>query len=151
VNKCVFPIFLIFLFLFSTTALSSEISQKANPQLTKTHVQKLKRIAGIISSEIIKRSIKTVSVEDFTDIKGRPSPIGKKMREEFVKQLMFIGKTNFNIVNNGSDVIIRGILIPFKEDKKWRLDIKVISSDTGQIITSYSGILKKLKTERRSF
>ncbi len=169
-NKCVFPIFLIFLFFFLTPAfcsdnppypplakggkggfVSSERGQKVHPQLPKTHILKLKRIAEIITSEIIKRNIKTVKVEDFTDIKGRPSPIGKKMREEFVKQLMFIGKTNFNIVNNGSDVIIRGILIPFKEDKKWRLDIKVISSDTGQIITSYSGILKKLKTERRSF
>lgn len=161
-------VFLIFIFFSLTSALcsdnspypplakggkggfvSSEINQKSNPHLSKTHILKLKRIAEIITSEIIKRNIKTVKVEDFTDIKGRHSPIGTKMREEFVKQLMFIGKTNFNIVNNGSDVIIRGILIPYKEGGKWRLEIKVISSDTGQIITSYAGIFKKLKSVRR--
>ncbi|MBM4137298.1 MAG: hypothetical protein FJ241_10780 [Nitrospira sp.] len=128
---------------------SSEISQKVNPQLTKTHVQKLNRIAKIISSEIIKRDIKTVKVVDFTDFKGKPSATGEKMSDEFSRQLGIFGKTNFSIVNNGADVIVTGTLIPFKEGGKWRLDIKVISSSTGKIITSYAGIFKKLKGVRR--
>lgn len=129
----------IFLFLFSTNTYPSEIQ---NLPLTKGNIQKIKHIAGIITSEITKRNIKTVMVKDFTDINGKPSSAGKAIAEEFTKQLISSAGKQFSVVNSNADAVITGTVAPFKEDNKWQIKIKVVSSDRGKIITSYSGVLR---------
>ncbi len=135
---------LIFVFLFSIAILSAEKGMEQQ-SLPKEHVKKLKRIAEFVAGELTRRAIKTVTVEDFTDFYGKPSATGTKMAREFSKQLAVIGDKNFSVLPSSAEAIVKGTLIPFKEGGKWKLDIKVISSDRGKIITSYTGILKKKK------
>lgn len=140
---------LIFLFSFSITALAAEKGQEQQSSLPREHVQKLKRIAEIVAGEMTGRGIKTVAVEDFTDFKGNPSAKGKVMAREFRKELASMSRTNFSVVDKGAEAIVTGILIPFKESGKWKLDIKAVSADKGRIITSYTGIFKKPKRAKK--
>ncbi|MBI5049718.1 MAG: hypothetical protein HZC11_02290 [Nitrospirae bacterium] len=141
-NRIFFCIFLIPLLLIPATIFSSE---RQSPSLTKETRQKLKRIAGIIASEITKRNITTVTVRDFTDINGKPSSTGKAIAGEFTKQMAFSAGKNFSVMSSSAEVVITGTVAPFKEDNKWQIKIKVVSSGTDKVITSYSGILKRLK------
>lgn len=129
----------------SVPAFSAQKGQKKPPSLPKEHVQKLKRIAGIISGELVKKGIQTVIVEDFIDLEGRHSSDGKLMAQELANQLTTIGKNSFSVIKSNASAIVKGTLIPFKGKKKWKLEIKVVYSDTGNIITSYTGILKTKK------
>lgn len=129
------------LFLFPMSALAEKKEQSSLP---KEQIQKLKRIAGIIAGEITRRSIKSVTVTDFKDIKGNPSKMGKTVAAEFRKQMEILGKTNFTIVDSGGGALVTGMFLPFKGGDKWRLDIKVFSSDN-KLITSYSGFFRKIK------
>lgn len=135
------------LVLFSI-AQSSEKSQDQPVSLPKEHVKKLKRIAEIIAGEISNGLIKTVTVEVFTDFKGKPSKIGKAMANEFKKHLMSLAGADFSIVDTGADAVIGGVLVPFKGGDKWKLDIKVVSQDK-KIVMSYTGIFKKAKTAKK--
>jgi len=161
----VFSVFTAFVFLlmFSADALPvvdstprAEKAQKQNPSLPKEHVQKLKRIAGIIAGEITRRNIKSVTVMDFTDIRGNPSKMGETVAAEFRKQMEVLGKANFTVVDSRYDsstthgqpssegALVTGMFLPFKGGDKWRLDIKVLSPDN-RLITSYSGFFRKTK------
>lgn len=145
----------IFLFVCAADALPAEKGQKQNPSLSKEEVLKLRDIAVIISGEIIRRSIKSVTVMDFNDIKGNPSKMGKTASVEFRKQMEAVGKTRFTVVDSrydsqpsGGGALISGMFLPFKGGDKWRLDIKVLSPDN-RLITSYSGFFRKTKGVRK--
>ncbi|MBI4691585.1 MAG: hypothetical protein HY754_15175 [Nitrospirae bacterium] len=125
--------------LFSISSHSAE--KRQHPVLPKEYIQKLKRIAGFIAEEVVRRGIKTVMIEDFTDFRGNPSAKGRAMAGEFRKQLASKANADFIVVSNSAEAVVTGILIPFHKGGKWRLDIKVVS-DKGKIITSYSGIIK---------
>lgn len=135
---------LITLLLFFTLVFSSEGVQKYKP-LSEEHIQKLKKIAGVIAAEITRRDIKTIMVKYFTDIRGRPTMVTKEITEEFKRQLVFSGKNRFSVTSDNADAVVRGILTPFKDKRKWQLKIEVVSAKTGAIITAYTGILKKTK------
>ncbi|MDP2279019.1 MAG: hypothetical protein Q8K51_12420 [Nitrospirota bacterium] len=137
------PVF-IFLFVCAADVLPTEKGQKQNPSLSKEEVLKLRDIAVIISGEIIRRSIKSVTVTDFKDIKGNPSKMGKTVAAEFRRQMEALGKTNFTVVDSGGGAFVTGMFLPFKGGDKWRLDIKVFSPDN-RLITSYSGFFRKTK------
>jgi hypothetical protein len=134
----------IFLFICAANALPDEKGQKQNPSLSKEEVQKLRDIAVIISGEITRRNIKSVTVTDFKDIEGKPSKLGKTVAAEFRKQMEASGKTNFTVVDSGGSVFVTGMFLPFKGGYKWRLDLKVLSPDN-KLITSYSGFFRKTK------
>ncbi|MCX5716762.1 MAG: hypothetical protein NTW44_00320 [Nitrospirae bacterium] len=138
----------IFLFVCTADALPAEKGQKQKPSLSKEEVQKLRDIAVIISGEIIRRSITSVTVTDFKDIKGNPSKMGKIAVAEFRKQMEDLGKTNFTVVDSGGGAFVTGIFLPFKGGDKWRLDIKVLSPDN-RLITSYSGFFRKTKGAKK--
>lgn len=111
----------------------------------KEHSQKIKQIAGIIAVEINRRSIKTIEVKEFTDIRGRPSTAGKDVAKEFERQLAIAGGDSFKLVKGNAGAVVTGTLTPFKEKEKWQIKIKVVSAETGAVITTYTGILKKAK------
>ncbi len=139
---------LIILLLFFTPVFSpvfsSEGVQKYKP-LSEEHIQKLKKIAGFIAVEINRRGIKTVEVREFTDIRGRPSAVGKDLAKEFERQMAAAEGRGFAIIKNNAKAVVTGTLTPFKEREKWQIKIEVISAETGAIITAYTGILKKTK------
>lgn len=137
------------LFLSSIPALTADRSLERQPPLPQEHVRKLKRIAAFIADELQRRSVKSVTVEDFTDFYKRPSATGTRMAGEFSKQLTAIGNKNFMVVETGAEAIVAGTLVPFKDGGKWKLDIKVVSSGKGKIITAYTGIFKKAKTVKK--
>ena len=153
---------LVFLLMFSANVLPvvdstprAEKAQKQNPSLPKEHVQKLKRIAGIIAGEITRRNIKSVTVMDFTDIRGNPSKMGETVAAEFRKQMEALGKANFTVVDSRYDsqpssggALVTGMFLPFKGGDKWKLDIKVLSPDN-RLITSYSGFFRKTKGAKK--
>lgn len=142
-------IFLIPVFLFSTFVFSSEKSEKKSPALPKEYSQKLKRIAANIASEIAARNIKSVMVNDFTDLKGRQNETGKEMAKEFKKHLISAGAEKFSVTDSNAGAVVSGIIAPFKEKGKLRLQIKAISSDTGKTITTYTGVFKRQKEEKK--
>ncbi len=141
--------------------------------LSEKDIGRLRGIAGIFAREIISRArgvqtplgeektnvdctvchidmktdIKTVAVEEFKDIEGRPTKEGKEVADEFMRQLSLSGGSNLNIVTvrEGADIVISGTLIPFKGREKWRLNIKAVSLDTGRVITVYEGLLRAKK------
>jgi hypothetical protein len=137
----------IFLFVCAADSLPAEKAQKQNQPLSKEEVQRVRDIAVIISGEITKRSIKSVTVTDFKDIKGSPSKMGKTVAAEFRRQMEALGKTNFTVVDSGGGAFVTGMFLPFKGGDKWRLDIKVIEalSPDDRLITSYSGFFRKTK------
>lgn len=135
---------LVFLFVFVTDAIPAEKGQKQNPPLSKKEVQKLRDIAVIISGEITRRNVKSVTVMDFNDIKTSPSKMGKTVAAEFRRQMEALGKTNFTVVDSGGGAFVTGMFLPFKGGDKWRLDLKVLSPDN-RLITSYSGFFRKTK------
>ena len=137
------------LFLSSVPALAADRSLERQPPLPQEHIRKLKRIASFIAAELQRRSVKSVTVEDFTDFYKRPSATGTRMAREFSKQLTAIGDKNFMVVETGAEAIVIGTLVPFKDGGKWKLDIKAVSSDKSRIITSYTGIFKKAKTAKK--
>ena len=126
------------------TAPRAEKAQKQNPPLSKQEIQKLRDIAMIISGEIIRGSIKSVTVMDFKDIGGKPSKMGTTVAAEFRRQMEALDKTNFTVVDSGGGAFVTGMFLPFKGGDKWRLDIKVFLPDN-RLITSYSGFFRKTK------
>lgn len=138
------------LFLSSTPALTADRSLERQPPLPQEHVRKLKRIAAFIADELQRRSIKSVTVEDFTDSYKRPSATGTRMAREFSRQLAELGDKNFRVLPDGGDAIVTGVVVPFKSGGKIKLDIKVVSANRSKIITSYSGIfLKKARPAKK--
>jgi hypothetical protein len=134
--------------MFTADALSAEKAQKQKPPLSKEEVQKLRDIAVIIAGEIARKNIKTVTVMNFTDIKGNPSKKGRTVAAEFRKQIETIGKARFAVVDAGGGAFVKGMFLPFKGGDKWRLDIKVLSPDN-RLITSYSAFYRKTKGLKR--
>ena len=137
------------LFLSSIPALAVDRSLERQPPLPQEHVRKLKRIAAFIADELQRRSVKSVTVKDFTDFHKRPSATGTRMAREFSKQLTAVGDKNFMVLPNGGDAIVTGVVVPFREGGKLKLDIKVVSADGSKIITAYSGIFKKVKAVKK--
>jgi len=134
----------IFLFVLVSDALPAEKTQKQNPPLSKEEIQKLRDIAVIISEEITRRNIKSVTVLGFKDIKGHPSRPGKPVAAEFKKQLETVGKARFTVLESGGGALVTGMFLPFKGGDKWRLDIKVLSPDN-RLLISYSAFYRKTK------
>ena len=134
----------IFLFVCAADSLSAEKAQKQTPPLSKEEVQRLRDIAAIVTGEITKKGIKSVTVTDFKDIGGKLSKAGKTASVEFRKQMEVLGKANFTVVDSGGAALVTGMFLPFKGGDKWRLDIKVFSPDN-RLITSYSGFFRKTK------
>lgn len=141
----------IFLFVCAADSLPAEKAHKQNQPLSKEEVQRVRDIAVIISGEIIRRSIKSVTVTDFKDIGGKPSKAGKTVAAEFRKQMEALGKTNYTVADSGGAALVTGMFLPFKGGDKWRLDIKVIEalSPDNRLITSYSGFFRKTKGVRK--
>lgn len=139
----------LFLFISFMPALAAEHMPEGHSPLPGEHVRKLERIAQFIAGELQRRSIKSVTVEDFTDFYKRPSATGTKMAGEFSKQLAAIGDKNFTVLPAGGEAVVTGILVPFRTGGKLKLDIKVVSSDKSKIITSYTGIFKKAKAVKK--
>ena len=137
------------LLLSSTTALADDKSLEGQPALPQEHARKLKRIAAFIADELQRRSVKSVTVEDFTDFHKRPSATGTRMAREFSRQLAALGDKNFMVLPDGGDAIVTGVVVPFKSGGKIKLDIKVVSIERTKIITAYSGIFKKVKTVKK--
>ncbi|HAK89027.1 MAG TPA: hypothetical protein DHV16_04410 [Nitrospiraceae bacterium] len=135
--------FLAFVLLPSDIVLA-EKTQRYFPS-AKEHSQKIKQIAGIIAVEINRRGIKTVEVKEFTDIRGRPSAVGKDIAKEFERQMAAAEGRGFAIIKNDAKAVVTGTVTPFKEREKWQIKIKVVSAETGAVITAYTGILKKTK------
>lgn len=133
---------LIILLLLAVPLLAADKAQGQSFVLPKEHIQKLKRIADIVGKEIERKGIKTVTIENFTDSKGRPSARGMLMTKEFKKQFSAM---KLNVMDSGTEAVVKGTLIPFKSGEKWQLSIKVVSADKNRIITSYTGIFKKPK------
>lgn len=121
--------------------LASIVLAGKQPPLGEVHLQKLKRISKFIAEELTKRGIKTVVVEDFKDYEGKPSAEGSSMAKEFKKQLSF--NKGFTIVDEAGETVIKGTIIPFKGKRKWKLELRLLKADTGDVITSYTGILLK--------
>lgn len=144
---CLVLIFI--LFLSSIPALTADRSLERQPSLPQEHVRKLKRIAVFIADELQKRSVKSVTVEDFTDFYKRPSATGTRMAREFSRQLAAAGDKNFMVLPDGGDAIVTGLVVPFRAGGKIKLDIKVVSADRSKIITSYSGIFKKTRPAKK--
>jgi len=140
IGKELLKILCCLIFLFPITALPAEKGQEQRPSLPKEHVQKLKRIADFIAGEAIRRGIKTVMVEDITDLKNRPSKEGKAMSQEIEKQLFAYGSKYFSVVKNNAAAVVRGTLVPFKGRNKWQLNMKLIEAETNKIIAVYTGI-----------
>ncbi len=136
------------LVLLSPDIVLAEKTQRYFPS-AKEHSQKIKQIAGIIAVEINRRGIKTVEVREFTDIKGRPSAVGKDIAKEFARQMAAAGAGNFAIIKSEAKAVVIGTITPFKEREKWQIKIEVISAETGAVITAYTGILKKAKGVKR--
>ncbi len=137
------------LFLSSIPALTADRSLERQPPLPQEHVRKLKRIAVFIADELQRRSVKSVTVEDFTDFHKRPSATGTRMAREFSRQLAAVGNKNFMVLPDGGDAVVTGVVVPFREGGKLKLDIQVVSSDKGKIITAYTGIFKKAKAVKK--
>lgn len=137
------------LFLSSIPALTADISLERQPPLPQEHVRKLERIAAFIADELQRRSVKSVTVEDFTDFYKRPSATGTRMAREFSRQLAALGDKNFMVLPDGGDAIVTGVVVPFKSGGKLKLDIKVVSADRSKIITAYSGIFKKARPVKK--
>jgi len=145
--KVLFVVF--FLSTFSVTAFCNEQLPEQDYGLPKEHVRKIKWIARFISGELAGRNIKTVTVEDFTDFYGRPSSKAKEISQELEIQLKNMPDKKFLIVSDSPEAIIKGIFLPFKDGKKFKLDISVVASGRDRIITSYTGIFKKPKTYKK--
>ena len=139
----------VFLLMFSANVLPAEKGQEQNPPLPQEHIRKLKRIAAFIADELQRRSVKSVTVKDFTDFYKRPSATGTRMAGELSRQLTALGDKNFMVLPNGGDAIVTGVVVPFREGGKLKLDIKVVSADGSKIITAYSGIFKKVKAVKK--
>ncbi len=138
------------LFLSSIPVLAADRSLERQPALPQEHVRKLKRIASFIAAELQRRSVKSVTVEDFTDFYKGPSATGTMMAREFARQLAAAGDKNFTVLPAGGEAVVTGIVVPFRTGGKLKLDIKVVSADGSKIITSYSGIfLKKARPAKK--
>ena len=146
-RSCLVLIFI--LFLSSIPALAADRSLERQPPLPQEHVRKLKRIAAFIAAELQRRSVRSVIVEDFTDFYKRPSGTGTRMAREFSRQLTAIGDKNFRVLPDDGDAIVTGVVVPFREGGKLKLDIKVVSADRSKIITAYSGIFKKVRPAKK--
>jgi hypothetical protein len=138
------PALTILILMMVTCSFAGEVTDPVN----KAYIRKLNRVSGVISSELIRRGIKTVRVEDLSGYQGRHYASGKRISDEFSRQMAYHGSKNFSVVNNGAEAVIKGTLIPFKESRKWRLQIKVLKSGSEEIITSYSGILETRKSKK---
>jgi|GEM_PF-1478830 len=138
--RLVFILFLVLLFL--SPAFGAE--KKGQASLPKDQIEKLRDIAVIIAGEISRRNITTVTLNDFTDISGKPSVRGKAISAEFKKQMEAAGKGYFKVMNTGGSAVVKGIFLPFAGNDKWKLDIKVLSPDN-RLITSYTAFYRNTK------
>ncbi len=133
------------LILILLPALSSSTNGKSTKAkfLPAKHTQKIKQIAGFIANELTVKNIKTATVKPFSDFKGKQTEESKLMTKEFSSHLSSAHKNLTVITGDGADAVITGILMPFKGKQKWRLQIKAVRADTGEIITSYMGYFKE--------
>ena len=128
-------ILLIFFIPFTLSHASKEIT------LSKGHKAKLEKIAQMIADDISRRGIKTVEIKDFTDLKGRSLAHEKAITLSFKKSLIRVSKGRFTIVDSNGQVLIKGIVIPYREKERFNLKIELISN--GTVLSSYSSIFKK--------
>ncbi|MFN3739740.1 MAG: hypothetical protein ACK4TF_03575 [Thermodesulfovibrionales bacterium] len=116
-------------------------------KLTKTHQQKIEKIATILTEELVNRKIKTVILRNFVDLKGRTGPFEQSLTYEFRKALIKVKKGRFKIFTKDAEVIIRGIVIPYAEKDRFDLKIELFKSPAGkdgseEILFTYTGIFK---------
>lgn len=116
-------------------------------KLTKTHQQKIEKIATIITEEIVNRKIKTIILRKFVDLKGRTGSFEQRLTYEFRRALIKVKKGRFKIFTKDAEVIIRGVVIPYAEKDRFDLKIELIKlragkEDSDEVIFTYTGIFK---------
>lgn len=141
----------LFLFFFAFSALILLLGinsvHSIERKLTKTHEQKIERIAMILTEEIVNRKIKTVILQNFVDLKARTGPFERSLTERFRKALIKVRKGRFKIFTKDAEVIIRGTVIPYAEKDRFDLKIELIKpgeqpENTGEVLFTYTGIFK---------
>ncbi len=138
--KYFFAVIFYVLILFSA---SFAADMERTELLPKAHKDKIVWLADFIALELVSRNIKTVMIEDFTDVYGGHSSEGEKLSGELSVELKLISAGNFNVVSKGADAVVVGVFLPFRDGSKFRLDVNVVTPDKTKIITSYSGVFKK--------
>lgn len=115
-------------------------------RLTKTHVEKIEKIASIISEELASRKIRIVILQNFIDLKGRTGPFEQALTERFKKALIKVRRGRFKIFTKDAEVIIRGTVMPYAEKDRFDLKIEIIrqskSENRGEVLFTYTGIFK---------
>ncbi len=131
---------LILLFLFiPLTPYLSHASKEIT--LSKEHKAKLERLAQRIADDISLRGIKTVEIENFTDLKGRSRALEKAITLRFKKALIRASKGRFSVVDNKGEILIKGTVLTYKE--KNRFDLKIELTSNGTVLSTYSSIFKE--------
>jgi hypothetical protein len=108
--------------------------------LPKGYTQKLKKTSDFLAAELSNKGIRKVEVKIFTDASGRVTKESKIITDKFIKFLS--GNQGTVISSSDAEAIISGVLTPFKGKKKWRLQIKVVSTGTNIVIISYEGYIR---------
>jgi len=159
-RKYIYFIFILFIF-FSTSVISAE-----------TYEEELQKLSLKIAKEIEKSSKKTVAVVDFTDLQGNVIELGRFIAEELSANLVSV-KKGFRVIDrlhlksiiaehklsaswflepkavekfgkiSGVDAIVTGTVTPFGDNV--RISIKVITTDTADVIAAATGNIAKTK------
>jgi len=159
-RKYIYFIFILFIF-FSTSVISAE-----------TYEEELQKLSLKIAKEIEKSSKKTVAVVDFTDLQGNVTELGRFIAEELSANLVSV-KKGFRVIDrlhlksiiaehklsaswflepkavekfgkiSGVDAIVTGTVTPFGDNV--RISIKVITTDTADVIAAATGNIAKTK------
>lgn len=145
-KTCKFSLnFLIFSFSVLILLLGIKKGYSLERKLTKTHQQKIERIATIIAEETVNRKIKAVTVLNFVDLKGSSSTFERKLTDKFKKALLKVKKDRFRILTKDAEVIIRGTVIPYAEKDRFDLKIELIKpgmEGSEEVLFAYTGIFK---------
>jgi len=116
-------------------------SDKSIGSLPEGYPKKIKRMAELISAELVNRGVRKVSIKPFADMQGKFTKESKILTDEFVKHFSGMD-AGITVSASGADVIINGTLMPFKGRKKWKVQINAVRSDTNRIVIVYEGILR---------
>ena len=138
-----------------------------------TYEQELSKLTADVDKELADTGVKTIAAVDFKDLQGKVTDLGKFLAEEIsvnlamqdkkismadranLKRIMEEHKlTEEGLVNPdnakklgqlaGLDAIMFGTVTPF--DNSYRLNIKVITTDTGKIVAAARGSFTKTET-----
>ena len=134
--------------------------------------EELQKLSLKIAKEIEKSSKKTVAVVDFTDLQGNVTELGRFIAEELSANLVSV-KKGFRVIDrlhlksiiaehklsaswflepkavekfgkiSGVDAIVTGTVTPFGDNV--RISIKVITTDTADVIAAATGNIAKTK------